>query len=567
MTSMNQARYKFSIERDIRVPMRDGVHLSTNLFLPEGPGPFPVVFQRLPYGWSGMDLGLYFAPKGYAYLIQDCRGRYDSEGEFYPFVDDAKDGYDSLSWIAAQRWCDGNIGMVGPSYLGATQWLVAPEGHPNLKALIPQVMPTDIWGHCYWNRGAFTLALTAPWLCLEISARTSDMTMANAIDMRKFFNHLPLLTMDELGGRKNQVWRDYITHDTPGEFWDRISLTGKFDKIKAPVFIMGGWYDYHPGEAFRQFAQLREHAPNEELRRAHRIIVGPWDHIWNTKLGELDFSAEGKLDLNDLSWRWFEQHLRGAAPAADGAAAPITIFVMGINQWRTEQEWPLARTRFTKYYLHSKGAAGASPSDGLLDTRAPGDEPADMYVYDPCDPVPTVGGNHSMCWTPIYHIIQPGALDQRGVEGRPDVLVYTSAPLEADLEVTGPVELKLHASSSAPDTDFTVKLVDVYPNGRAMNITEGIIRARYRESLYQAPKLMESGRVYEFTIELQPTSNVFRKGHCIRVDISSSNFPLWDRNLNTGHDIATDTEPRTARQTIKHTAQYPSHIVLPVIPS
>ena len=557
----------FRIKRDVRIPMRDGVQLSANLFLPDAEGPFPVIFQRMPYGWSGNPLGQFFASRGYAFLIQDCRGRYDSEGEFYPFLHDAPDGYDSLEWIAAQPWSSGKVGMLGPSYLGCVQWHLAPEGSPHLKAMMPTVMPTDYWRNGYWFHGALSLALTSIWLCLEVSSRSSDMDLIPTYDMQKFFSHLPLITLDEEAGRRSQFWKDFVSHSGPSEFWSRWSMEGKWDKVTTPVWIMGGWYDYYPSEAFRQFTALREHAPTEELRRAHKVLIGPWDHILSrsTALGQIDFGAESQLDLNELALRWFDCLLKDED---DGVSheSPITIFVMGINQWRTEQEWPLARTQFTKYYLHSEGAAKTSADDGVLSAQPSVDEPPDRYVYNPRNPVPTVGGNHSICWGSVHHIIQPGPLDQSEVEARDDVLVYTTPPLEGDMEVTGPVTLTLYASSSACDTDFAAKLVDVFPDGRAMNLTEGMVRARYRESLYDAPKLIEPGQVYEFTIELHPTSNVFQKGHRIRVDVTSSNFPLWDRNPNTGHEQGMDAEMQAAQQTVFHNREYPSHIVLPVIP-
>jgi len=551
---------KMRIERDLRVPMRDGVELSINVFRPQGPVKVPAVLLRSPYGSSGYPECEFWVQRGYAFLSQDCRGRHDSDGTFYPFTHEAEDGYDTLTWIAQQPWCDGTIGMYGLSYWGSVQWLVAPLQHPNLKAISPSVICGDYWKRSYWCDGAFSLALSSLWLCLEVSARTSDLNLIPAYDLKDFFLHLPLLDLDEYAGRKNRFWRDYLTHSQDSEFWQRIGNAGHHAQIDTPTFIMGGWYDYYAGEAFTDFTRLRA------LGKKAKILIGPWSHIISSSqtLGELDFGAESKLELREWLWRWYEELLRGRKNGILDEP-PVTIFVMGINQWRHEQEWPLARTQFTPYYFHSNGTADSGT--GLLNPSQPGQEPADHYRYDPANPVWTLGGNHSICWGEAYHVIQPGPFDQRKVEERNDVLVYTSTPLAENIEVTGPITVSLHASSSTPDTDFVARLVDVYPDGRAINITEGILRGRFRESVHQPPKLMQPGTVYEFRIELQPTSQVFLKGHCLRVDITSSCFPLWDRNPNTGHPQGMDAELRVADQTIYHDTVRPSHILLPIIPA
>ena len=565
-SSRSEPVFEIDIRRDVRFPMRDGVHLSSNLYLPKAEGPFPLVFQRMPYGFSGCALGEYYARRGYAYMIQDCRGRYDSDGVFYPFTDDAHDGHDTLDWVVAQPWSNGRVGMFGPSYLGAVQWLLACEGHPALQAIVPNVIPSDLWREAYWRDGAFSLALNALWTCLEISSRTSDLDMIPAYDLDALFRHLPLATLDEAAGGKSPFWRDFLAHSQYSDYWEKMGVHARLDRIRVPTFIMGGWYDYYPRDAFRTFRGLQETAASEELSRRHKVIIGPWQHLISQSpvLGEVDFGEDSHLDINALALRWFDFLLKDIDTGI-GEEPPVTIFVMGVNEWRHEHEWPLARTRYTDYFLHSHGAAAGEPEDGLLNTRPPVDEPADTYTYDPNNPVPTVGGNHSICWGAAYHVIQPGPLDQREVEARGDVLVYTTPPLEAPLEVTGPVVLTLYAATDAPDTDWTAKLVDVHPDGRAMNITEGVIRARFRKSVHEPPELLEPGKVYEYAVELQPTSNVFLKGHRLRLDVTSSNFPLWDRNPNTGHEQGKDAEIRVARQTVLHDRRYPSRITLPVV--
>ena len=562
----SEALHEIRVLRDVKAPMRDGVRLSANLFLPHAEGRFPAIFQRMPYGFSGAGIGEFYARRGYAFIVQDCRGRFDSDGEFYPFRQDGPDGYDTLDWICAQAWSNGRVGMFGPSYLGLVQWSLACEGHPALQAMVPNVCCNDYWKRSFWCEGAFSLALTALWTCLEVSSRTSDLGMIPCYDLDKFFRHLPLRTLDEAAGRPCKFWQDFLSHSQDDDYWQDISTHTRFDTMKAPAYMMGGWYDYYPGQALDALNGLQDRAPGEAGKKS-RAIIGPWSHLicQTQTLGELDFGEDSLLNPDELALRWFDCLLKDMDTGILNEP-PLTIFVMGRNQWRQENEWPLARTRFTDYYLHSSGSAGTDPGDGYLSTDMPQGEPADHYVYDPEDPVPTVGGNHSICWPDAYHVIKPGPFDQRDVEARHDVLVYSTSILAHDVEVTGPVILRLYAATDAPDTDWTAKLVDVYPDGRAINITEGIRRARFRESIRQPPKLLEPGETYEYEIELLPTSNAFLEGHRIRLEVSSSNFPLWDRNPNTGHEIGADTELRPAEQTVFHDQARPSTLVLPVIP-
>ena len=560
--------YDIRLLRDVKVTMRDGVKLSVNVFLPEAEGRYPVIFQRMPYGASGRDPGEFYARRGYALVIQDCRGRHDSEGEFYPFRDDTPDGLDSLDWICAQSWSNGRIGMFGPSYLGGVQWAVAVKRHPALQAIVPNVIPCDFWKSGYWRNGAFSLALNALWTCLEITSRTSDLGLIPSYDLNRFFRHLPLRTLDTHAGRPCEFWQDFLTHSQYDDYWKRMSVVhGHFDEVAVPAFVMCGWYDYYPGESFDALRSMRTQAQGK-ARAQSRLIMGPWSHLISLSptLGEVDFGVPSHLDINALALRWFDCLLKDMDTGILDEP-PVTIFVMGINQWRQEHEWPLARTTFTEYFLHSGGSAGSDPGDGRLGVVSPGDEPRDHFIYDPENPVPTVGGNHSICWGDAFHVIQPGPFDQRAVESRPDVLTYTTVPLGQDTEVTGPVVLHLHAATDGTDTDWTAKLVDVHPDGRAINLTEGNIRARFRRSIHAPPELLEPGKVYPYAIELQPTSNVFLKGHRIRLEVSSSNFPLWDRNPNTGHPQGQDAELRVARQTVFHNRAYPSRLVLPLIPA
>jgi putative CocE/NonD family hydrolase len=368
--------------------------------------------------------------------------------------------------------------------------------------------------------------------------------------------------MDELAGRKLPFWKDWIRHPTYDDYWAAINVEEKWDEIAVPAFNMGGWFDLYASDTFSNFNGLRQHGRTPQAQQS-KLIVGPWPHALSTspRTGDIDFGANSMVDLEELELRWFDYWLKGIDNGIVDEP-PLQLFIMGINQWRDEHEWPLARTTWHKWYLHSGGSANTLLGDGHLASEPPEHQPPDHFVYDPHYPVQTIGGNN--CCSP--HIVAWGPHDQRPVEMRNDVLCYTSAPLEADMEVTGPIKVILYAATDAPDTDWTAKLVDVSPTGYAMNLCDGIIRARYRESLTH-PTLPKPNQVHEYEIDLGVTANVFRKGHRLRVEISSSNFPRFDRNLNTGHALGTDAEMRPARQTVHHSREYPSHILLPIIPT
>lgn len=553
---------------DTSVPMRDGVKLSADIYLPDAPGPFPTVLFRTPYDngtQQCVDWGLFYARRGYAFVAQDCRGRYDSEGVFYAWHDEAEDGYDTQEWIGRQSWCNGKIGTRGGSYGGLTQWLPAPLRSQYLKAMVPTVTPSDFWREDNYFGGAFALGLNLHWaLCTSSRSMQFDYRTAGVYDWNQRYRSLPLIEADRQAGRNVKFYQDWIKHPHYDDYWRKISNHDKYSEIDVPVFNMEGWFDAYHGAAFINFSGMVNHGRTPETRRSQKILIGPWPHnIYeqSTKTGQMDFGPNSLVDLRAPELRWFDYWLKGIDNGIMDEP-PIRLFVMGENVWRDEHEWPLARTEFTKYYLHSRGGAGRLVSDGVLSPEPPaGEEPVDRYPYDPENPVPTLGGNHSM----NPEVISVGPWDQRPIEAREDVLVHTGPVLEEDVEVTGPVVAKLYASSSAPDTDFTARLIDVYPDGRAMNLCEGVIRARFRESK-EHPTLMEPGKVYEFTIDMEVTSNVFKRGHRIRLDISSSNFPRLDRNPNTGNPFGLDAEMQVAEQTVYHTRRDPSHVVLPIIP-
>lgn len=552
--------YDVKKEFHVKVPMRDGVLLSADIFRPEAAGTFPVILMRTPYDNNSLIAkGIQYAQRGYALVAQDCRGRYDSAGEFYAWHNEIKDGYDTQEWIGRQPWCNGKIGTAGGSYLGLVQWLAAPLRSQYLKTMVPRVITSNFYDSPNYSGGAFQLALNMLWGFRQLGRTNQNIEHYNWPEL---FRTLPLITADEAAGRKITFWKDWVRHPSYDDYWKEVSIEEKYEQINVPALIMGGWYDLYSKQAFVNYNGMVQRGGTEEARKGTKMIMGAWPHPLSasTITGEVDFGADSKYDLEGMELRWFDYWLKGIDNGIMNEA-PIKLFIMGANYWRDEYEWPLARTQYVNYYFHSSGKANSLSGDGALSTTLPEDGPPDRYIYNPDNPVPTLGGNN--CCSP--DIVAWGAYDQRPAEQRNDVLVYTTPPLAEDIEVTGPIFVKLYASSSAPDTDFTAKLLDVFPDGYTMNLCDGIIRARYQESFEEA-KLMKPGTVYEFTIDCWVTGNVFKAGHRIRVELSSSNFPRFDRNPNTGHEFGMDSELSIAEQKVYHNKNYPSHIILPVIP-
>jgi putative CocE/NonD family hydrolase len=556
-------QYEVEMRLDVKTPMRDGVELSSDLYLPRASGEsFPTVLVRTPYNNNLepiIEKARRLANDGYACVLQDVRGRWDSQGQFYPFVDEPEDGFDTQQWIGQQPWSNGRIGMAGASYLACVQWLSAPLRNEFLTCMSPRVMCNDYFRGLLYPGGAFHLNVALTW-GMRTRART-----AQTIEFHNWteaFHTLPLAEMATAAGDDVGYWRDWIEHSTDDDYWDALNVERKFHEIAVPALEMGGWYDLYAPRTFENWNGMRERGKTPEARQS-KLIIGPWPHKLSTSshLGDVDFGAKSVVDLDALETRWFDHWLKGIDTGIMDEP-PLRLFIMGINEWRDEHEWPLARTDWQEWHLHSGGKANTILGDGSLSIKPPGDdESPDQFVYDPEFPVQSIGGNN--CCSP--HIVPWGPYDQRPVEMRGDVLCYTSEPLAQDTEITGPIEVTLFAASDAPDTDWTAKLVDVAPSGYALNLCDGILRARYRDS-FSEPTLIEPGEIYEYKIEVGVTGNVFRQGHRIRLDISSSNFPRFDRNPNTGHAIGVDADLRQARQTVYHSRQYPSRIVLPVIP-
>jgi hypothetical protein len=494
-------------------------------------------------------------------VSQDCRGKGTSQGDWEPFANERNDGRDTQKWLLEQPWCNGSVGTAGGSYVGFTQWISAPNAGEHLKAMFPVVPLVDTYGDGVYIDGALNLALMMGWGSL-VALRPGEQVVMftwKEQDWNKAFRTLPLNEWDRAVGRKVQYLRDWIAHPHFDEYWAARSVRNQWQDITVPICAVGGWYDIFARSVFEHVNAVRAKSRSDDARKHQHLLMGPWGHgiSQDGKVGDLNFGKESVINLRELQTKWFDYWLRGEKTGADVWPA-FRIFVMGRNQWRDEQQWPLERTEFTPYYFHGEGAANTAEGDGELTTAKPGQEQSDEFTYDPNDPVPTAGGcNLVGCPT--------GPRDQSQVEKRNDVLVFTSDQMKAELEVTGPVKVILYAASTAKDTDFTAKLLDVHPDGRPFNLCDGIVRARYRD-LKSEPSLIQPGEVYRYEIDLWVTSNVFLPGHKVRVEISSSNFPRFDRNLNTGEPFAAGTEFIRATQTIYHDKERPSHVLLPVIP-
>ena len=570
---LSKPSYRVKTEIDVKVPMRDGVALSADIYRPDVEGKFPAILVRTPYNNNtevAINQSKFFAERGYVMVQQDVRGKFDSDGQFYPQKNEANDGYDMDEWIGKQPWFNGKLGTMGGSYVGYTQWAQAVRGSKYLVAMAPQVTTPDLYNNWFYTDGALSYAFSLSWGAVSIDGRVAQTT--SVFDWPNVYRHLPIVTSPDAAGHRSTHYRDWVAHPTRDSYWENLNHDKEYDKISVPMLNVEGWYDIFLRGALQDDIAMRRQAKTDVARAGKRIMIGPWVHGTgrrnNTPAGQAvdpnatDFGPEAEVDLQRVTLRWFDYWLKGIK---NGVAdeAPIKIFVMGENKWRYEREWPLARTQYTKYYISSNGRANSLLGDGSLSTRPPaaGTAENDMFNYDPANPVPTLGGN-----TCCAQQVPSGPWDQRAAERRDDVLVFTSAELTEAVEVTGPITMKLYASTSAKDTDWTAKLVDVSPDGFARNVQDGILRARYRDAIGKQGTLIESGKIYEYTIDIWATSNTFLPGHRIRLEVSSSNFPRFDRNLNTGEDPATGTRMTVAKQTVYHSTAYPSHVVLPVIP-
>ncbi|MGY0063846.1 CocE/NonD family hydrolase [Streptomyces sp. LZ34] len=571
------------VENDVMVPMRDGIRLRTDIFRPAGPGPYPVLVQRYPYNIRDgimARFGQMIARQGYAVAVQSCRGRYGSEGEFYPFHPDVEDSYDTVEWAAVQPWSNGKVGMYGMSYSGYTQWTAAIARPPHLVAIAPFTCSWD-WSDSTWYYapGVIHLGLALSWSALMTTEEAdrrdtasplprfaeADKIMSEAgladpgklaemlrLEMegtRTLLDRRPLRDIEEL--RELAPWfRDWCDHDDgKAPYWRQISAADHIQNIDLPAFHLAGWYDFFGKGGLDAYTTLTRQGATERTRKGQRLVVGPWNHISTQVRPDADPNAGLLIDFGPDApvMRFFAHHLKGELPGYE-EEPPVQLYVMGDNVWREEREWPLARTQWTPYYLRRTDDVRG------LSTQPPADEPPDVFVYDPSDPVPG-----SLRVGPTYN----DPVDLKAVAERPDVLVYTTPPLATDVEVTGPVTLELWASSSVENTDFTAKLVEVFPDGSAVHVCQGVVRTGHGVTQPRTP-----GAAYCYEISLWSTSTVFKAGHRIRLDISSSEFPTYDLNPNTGERITHASTAKTvpATQHIFHDELHPSRLILPVIP-
>ena len=575
-------------ERNVKVPMRDGVQLACDVVRPRESGRYPVLVVRSPYGKDAYvdDPGhsvWFFAQRGYVVVTQDCRARFGSEGERYdPLFQEVEDGYDTVEWAARRSWSNGRVGTTGQSYMGATQYTLATNNPlpPHLQVMAPVSASSDFhqsW--VYHTGGAMEWGWMAPYAIhkgINTLERLGRADLIKAVEAYlepgenfarpltdDWYRHLPLSDWKELLEETAPYFGDYLDNERDGPYWWRVNLNRHLAGITVPMLHVSSWYDIFLEGALNAFTGISEKGGSQLARENQKLLVGPWAHLLpynkptSGDTGDIDFGDAARIELHDYLLRWFDHWLKDQDTGIMDEP-PVRLFLMGENRWRDEDEWPLARTEYTRFYFHSDGRANTRHGSGSLSLAPPGDEPPDSFVYDPADPVPTRRGNTL--------IIPYGVADQRDVEERADVLVYTSDPLERDLEITGPISVQLHASSDATDTDFTAKLVDVRPDGYAQNLQDGMVRARFRDSASE-PSPIAPGRIYAYAIDLWATSHLVRSGHRLRIEISSSNFPRFDRNPNTGVPIGQGVRLKTARQQIHHSTDHPSHVVLPVIPS
>ncbi|MGQ9629818.1 MAG: CocE/NonD family hydrolase [bacterium] len=568
---LSKPTYEIEIERNVRIPMRDGTRLSAIIYKPKGDGPFPALVERVPYELEGRlgDNGEYYARRGYVVVGQNTRGSFASEGRFYPFKDDAwganRDGYDTIEWTAAQSWSNGRVGTIGGSYSGATQYLLAPTRPPHLVAMFVREGPSDMYWDWAYHYGAFYLDILFwtiqcapnqlnPEIPKEEAEKIKERLKRGLQEIQTWYSHLPLHPNPLLQGVADW-YDDWLAHPTDGPYWWQWSFSLKHSEVDVPIFHLGGWYDVFKESTLRAFKGISARGRTEGCRRSQKLMMGPWSHgpgnVSATKVGAIDFGSEASRDLREIRLRWYDHWLKGIDTGMMDEP-PAQIFVMGANRWRWANSWPPENTTYKNlYFREGTGRSEGSLNNGKLTFEPPGDtERPDSFLYDPMDPVPTL-------------VLYPngGPADHRPIEGK--MLTYTTEPLENDLEVMGPMKCTLYGMSSTPDTDWVARICDVYPDGTSISLTDGILRARYRES-FEKPQLLIPQKVYRFEIDLGATANLFKAGHRIRISITSSDFPRYDRNMNTGGPPGGEVEGRVAVNTVFHDSLRPSHVIFPI---
>lgn len=542
----------------VMVPMRDGVKLATDIYRDSAIEKAPVVLMRTPYNKAGgRSSAERFAAAGYIAVVQDCRGKFVSEGQFVPYSHEGWDGHDMVDWIGEQPWSAGPIGMWGASYVGATQWLAAAEHPEGLTTITPTATFSSFYRNLYLG-GAVRHSLISTWAAGN-STKPEGAT-ANT-NWNQILLHLPLAGVDDQIGWPIPWLEDMLTHPSPDSYWKPLDVTEELPKLKLPIQHVVGYYDFFSRESVNNFAIMNKTAVDAETRKNQQLILGPWDHgtIGQRKVGDLDFGPEAQWDWTGATLQWFDRYLKQDPKVTAKPLVPVRYFILGENQWREAETWPPTGFDETAFYLHSSGHANTRNGDGrLTTTAATTDEPADLFTADPIDPAPA-------CIVTEARPIQAATyapLDQQAIEDRKDVLVYTSEPLTKPLTFAGNVRAELHVSADTPDADWVVKLIDVHPNGASYNLAVGILRGRYRNSELR-PELLVSGSVYPVTIDLGPIAAKLDTGHSLRVDICGAYFPLFDRNPNTAQGIHGPSSI-PSNESVHHTAQRASRIILPV---
>jgi len=558
------------IERHKAVTMSDGVVLYADVYLPADPGRYPTIVTRTPYGVQrdGVhEVMTRFAQNGYAVVVQDVRGRYESEGKWEPFRDEAKDGYETIEWAAVQPFSNGKVATQGGSYVGHNQWAAASLNPPHLIAGFPSLASTNIYANWLTMGGAFRLSFNYGWGVVRMPNRImlpqywhTEKYMPEDLKYENILMHLPLNNADMVNeGSPVQHYRDWLEHESYDKYWKEISDEERFSKVTVPMHTLGGWFDIFIMGTINGYVGMKNHGATAEARNGARMIIGPWGHGPTQSFGGMDFTPDAYIDMFDTQLRFYDFYLKGIKNGLD-LEKPVQLFYMGANKWRGESDWPVPGTVYRELFLNSEGSANSIRGNGTLSFSKPENSGSDVFHYDPLNPVPTTGGNNC-CGTPTI----AGPADQRALERREDILVYTSEFLDEAVTIAGPVKMKLFAATDGKDTDWMVKLIDVFPDGFSMPVSEGILRARFRNGLDKM-KLLTPDQVYEYDIELTGTANVFLPGHRIRIDITSSNFPQFDRNPNTGAPLGSSAEVRIAKQTIYHGGTKLSHILLPIVP-
>ena len=570
---LSKATHEVKLDKAVGVPMRDGIKLETDIYRPAGIEKAPVV--RTPYKKEMAELqARFYARRGYIAAIQDVRGRFGSPGVWEPFVNEAKDGYDTIEWLAKQPWSTGKVGMIGASYLGWVQWWAASQKPPHLVTIIPNVAPPDPFYNIPYEYGAFFLWGAIWWadvVAQEATADLSGVVMSRILEKKysKLLRALPVIDLDKtVLGKENPYWRRWIEHNTNDSYWQRASFLDKLKEVRIPVFHQSGWFDGDGIGSKLNYSRMAEHRHPYQ-----KLTLGPWGHTDRAmrRFGDRDFGAQAIVDLQHDYLRWFDYWLKGIDNGI--AKEPlVNIFVMGSNKWLSGPSYPLPQTKPAKLYLSSGGQANTSKGDGRLtfDVPAAGG-PVDRFVYDPGDPTP----DPRMYEEPEEEEKKVKSVEERkkAVEAyhesvtsiRNDVLVYSTDVLTKPLTFAGPVSAVLYAATSARDTDWFMYLVEVDKDGKTFTLGQGKIRARFRRSMSK-PELLKPGKVYQYNIDLWQTGITIPAGSRLRVEVSSAAFPTFSRNLNTGGHNEKETRFLSGQQTIYHDRQYPSHIVLPVIP-